>query len=166
MARPKEVIDWKLAEKARKELEKIADQKLCQRLRAIMSSVEHPLKVVAAINGVGPDTIWRWITAFRKSGLEGLKDRAKGHRPSKLSEKCWQEVEGWLLESKDADGKRIHWTLSDLQRHIARQFHVELGMTSLWYQIHKRGFRQKVPRPVHAKGDKKAQAGFKKKRLR
>jgi len=166
MARPKEVIDRKLAEKARIELEKIADHKLCQKLQAIVSSAEYPIKVVAEINGVGPDTIWRWITSFRQRGLEGLKDRPKGHRPPKLSEKQWQEVEGWLMESKDAKGNPIHWTLSDLQMHIARRFGVESGLTSLWYQVHRRGFRQKVPRPVHAKGDKEAQASFKKKRPR
>jgi transposase len=166
MARPKKVIDRKLAEKARIELEKISDHRLCRKLQAIISSAEYPIKVVAEVNGVWPDTIWRWITSFRKKGLEGLKDRAKGHRHSKLSEEQWQQVEDWLLKSKDSEGKPIHWTLFDLQMHIARQFKVKSGLTSLWYQVHKRGFRQKVPRPVHAKGDKKAQADFKKKRRR
>jgi transposase len=166
MARPKEVIDRKLAEKARIELGKITDYRLCQKLRAIVSSLDHPIKVVAQINGVGPDTIWRWIICFRQEGIEGLKDKPKGHRSSKLSEVQWQEVESWLKKSRDAQGNPIHWTLFGLQVHIAKEFKIDSGITSLWYQVHKRNFKLKVPRPVHGKADKEAQAAFKKKRSR
>ena len=52
MARPKEVIDIQLAEKARVELKRITDHKICFRLQGIISSSKYPIHHVASIMGI------------------------------------------------------------------------------------------------------------------
>ena len=162
MARPKELINAKLTAQAKADLQRIKDHKICQRLQAIISSEHHSITTVASINGVGRDTIWRWIKNYRQAGLAGLQDKPKGHRHSKLTEKQWQEVEKWLTESCDSKGEAVHWTLPKLRDQIKRDFGIRISRTSLWYHVHKMGFRQKTPRPVHAKADRQAQEAFKK----
>jgi transposase len=45
---------------------------------------------------------------------------------------------------------------------IETQFGISLGQTATWDLVQQLGFRQKVPRPRHAKADKQAQESFKK----
>jgi transposase len=54
--------------------------------------------------------------------------------------------------------------LEGLSRAIGERFGVTLGTTALWRQVHKMGFRLKVPMPVHAKADQQKQNDFKKNR--
>ena len=84
MARPQEVVNENLVRRAREVLEQISDHQLCVRLQAIISSGNHPIRLVAEITGVNPTTLWRWTKRFKAGGVEGLRDRPKGHNPSKL----------------------------------------------------------------------------------
>ena len=84
MARPQEVVNEDLVRRAREVLEQISDHQLCVRLQAIISSGTHPIRLVAEITGVNPTTLWRWTKRFKAGGVEGLRDRPKGHNPSKL----------------------------------------------------------------------------------
>lgn len=166
MARPKEVIDIQLAEKAKVELRKITDYKICFRLQGIISSSKYPINHVASIMGISRVSLWRWINKFRDEGLGGLRDKPKGHNPSKLGEEERKQIKEWLSEGKDSNGKDIHWTLSKLIDEIERVFSIKVGMTPLWRIVRKLGFRQKVPRPMHAKSDPDVQEAFKKKLLK
>ena len=143
-------------------LSELKDSKVCIRLQAIISSADHPINQVADIIGVTRQTLSRWIRDFQKMGIEGLMDRPKGHRHTKLSVKQLQCVETWIESGKDAKGNDVHWTLSRLQAEIEDLYGVRVGATPLWRQVRKMGFRQKVPRPTHADANREAQAQFKK----
>jgi transposase len=164
MARPKEVIDAALAEKAESALKGLSDSKVCVRLKAITSSARYPISLVSAVFGTNRTTLWRWIKRFASKGLPGLVDESKGHKPRKLNEEQRQQVAGWLEESRNSQGDPIFWTVPKLVLAIEAQFGIVLGKTAAWELVRQLGFRQKVPRPQHAKADKQAQESFKKNR--
>jgi transposase len=162
MARPKAVIDATLAEKAEAALKALPDSKVCIRLKAIISSARHPISLVSSVLGTDRTTLWRWIKRFASQGISGLVDGPKGHKPPKLGAEQRQQVATWLEESRNSQGEPIFWTLPKLMQAIEAEFGISLGKTATWDLVHKLGFKQKVPRPQHAKADKQAQESFKK----
>ena len=162
MARPKEVVDRDLVRKAQVVLEEISDNQICVRLQAIISSGDHPMSLVADIMGVHPTTVWRWSKRFKENGVDGLRDRPKGHNPSKLGSEHRRIIFEWLNKSENAEGDCVHWTIPLLKEEVQRVFGIGMGKTPLWLMVRKLGFRQKVPRPHHAKADREEQEVFKK----
>jgi transposase len=162
MARPKEVFDEDLAIQAKAAMEKLQDHKLCNRLQAIASCANQPVNTVAAVMGVSRHTIWRWAERFRSQGIDGLRDKPKGHNPAKLDEHKRQQIAQWLGTGTNHEGKGVHWTLELLSCEVERIFKIKVSIASLWVMVHSLGFRQKVPRPSHAKADAEEQERFKK----
>jgi transposase len=163
MARPKKWLDEVLGEKARKALEETQDTVLLLRLKAIRRCLDMHILAVARGMGCSRKTLERWIRLFHKGGLEGLKNRPKGHNPSKLTPRQESQLSGWIERSQSPAGKPIHWTLLLLRQAIRERFGVEVGMTPLWLRVRRLGFRQKTPRPSHASANPKKQNAFKKK---
>jgi transposase len=162
MARPKKVVNVALAQEAEQAMKVIPDHQICLRLQAIISSANYPINLVSNIFGTTRQTVWRWIKRFSSKGLAGLKDEAKGHRPPKLNEDQRQQVAKWLAEGKDSHGNPVHWTLAKLAMSLDSEFGVIMKQTPLWRLVRQLGFKQKVPRPYHAKADKSEQESFKK----
>ena len=162
MARPKEVVDRDLVRRAQVVLEQISDNQICVRLQAIISSGDHPMNLVADIMDVHPTTVWRWSKRFKEDGVDGLRDRPKGHNPSKLGSEHRLIIFEWLNKSENAEGDCVHWTIPLLKEEVQRVFGIGMGKTPLWLMVRKLGFRQKVPRPHHAKADREEQEVFKK----
>jgi transposase len=162
MARPKAVIDATLVEKAEAALKDLPNCKVCIRLKAIISSARYPISLVSSVFGTDRTTLWRWIKRFASKGVAGLNDEPKGHKPPKLGVEQRQQVAGWLEEGRNSQGAPVFWTLQKLMLAIEREFGISLGQTATWGLVHQLGFRQKVPRPRHAKADKQAQESFKK----
>lgn len=162
MARPKEIVDERLVEAAKQELLQIKDARLSIKLQAIVSVASYPLKTTAEVLGVHPVKIWRWIKRFHDGGVTGLQDRPKGHNPSKLSAAHRQEMERWLESGTDATGKPVYWTLHQLAEAVHQRFGIQITKTPLWQLVRSLGFRQKVPRPTHAKKDYASRRWFKK----
>jgi transposase len=157
MSRPKEIINEQLAAEAQLELAKHTDHKVCQRLQAVAGSYANPIKQVAAVMSVSSRCVWCWIKAFKERGAAGLQDRPRGQKA---------QVRQWLREGRNRRGQPVRWTLRRLAAEIAEAFGVSISLNPPWKMVHKMGFRQKVPRPRHAKTDPKAQAAFKKNRAR
>ena len=164
MARPKEVVDAALVRRAEEELARTPDHRVALRLQAIVSCGAHPIVTVASVLGTTRQTVWRWIRRFHRDGRAGLIDRPRGHNPSKLSAAQRQEVARWLEAGTDRRGEPIHWTLDQLAEAIREAWGIRLTRTPIWLLARRLGFRQKVPRPAHAKADPEAQADFKKNR--
>jgi transposase len=151
-----------LAKRAKEELRGIANHKVCFSLQAIISSARYPVDVVAPVLGIHRSTIFKWVKQYNEQGIKGLIEKQKGHNPSKLSTQQKKQIIGWLTEGKNANGEAVHWTVAWLIDEVERVFGIRVGKTPLWLFIRKSGFRQKVPRPVHAMADSLAQEAFKK----
>ena len=162
MPRPKEVISVDLVQRAKEALNNVPDHKICLRLQAIISSAQHPLHLVTTILGTSRVSLWRWTKRFSSKGVAGLIDEPKGHKPPKLNQAQRQQVASWLEERRTSQGESIHWTLAKLKTAIFTDFQVHLSQAALWHLVRQMGFKQKVPRPRHAKADNQAQESFKK----
>jgi len=166
MGRHQEVVDVELADRARAELSKHTDARVGMRLQAIVSCARHPLQIVAEIFGVDRRSIWQWAKRFKKEGIDGLRDRARGHRRGRLSTEQQGQLEQWLEHGRNRDGEPVHWTLAKLQAELERVFGVKVSLMAVWKRVRKMGFRQKVPRPRHRRADPEAAQAFKKKSLK
>lgn len=164
MGRPKEVIGHELGEEALIALESIRESNIVIKLQAIVSCARHPVSRVADILGKDRITLWRWITSFRNYGVEGLKEKKRGHNPSKLNDEQKTIVYSWVDKGIDAQGKAVHWTLKKLLSEIEKEFGIQLTKTPLWIMLRSMGFRMKVPRRTHIGADKIKQEEFKKNR--
>ena len=162
MARPKKIIDAALAEEAEFALKGAPEYKIGVRLQAIISSAQYPITLVSKVLRTDRTTLRRWIKRFSAKGIDGLADAPKGHRPGKLMKEQKEKVAQWLEESRDAQGSPIHWTLSKLALAIEAELNLKLGQTAVWRLVRQLGFRQKVPRPRHAKANSHEQEFFKK----
>lgn len=162
MARKQELVDETLRKQAEEALGQIRDGKICQRLQAIISCYSHSPRLVAEVIGRDRSMVWRWVKRFRAEGVEGLRDRPRGHNPAKLGKRERAQIRRWLEGGKNRRGEPVHWTLEKLRAEIAVVFGREVGQTPLWNLVRQLGFRQKVPRPAHEQSDPRAQAAFKK----
>jgi len=162
MARPKELLDEGLAFQAAEELERLSNYKVCIRLKAIMICMNFTISHVSEVMEVNRSTLWNWIKRFKEGGVSALYDKPKGHNAAKLNEEHKSKIAIWLEERIDHKGRPVHWTLEKLLFEIEEVFGIRTSMTSLWNVIRAIGFRQKVPRPYHAKADKNEQERFKK----
>lgn len=162
MARPKRIIDGALAEKAESALKEVPKYKVGVKLQAIISSARYPMTLVSNVMGTDRTTLRRWIKRFASRGIDGLIDAPKGHRQGKLGEDQKQQVAQWLEESQNSQGEPIHWTLAKLALAIETEFGIKMGQTAVWRLVRQLGFRQKVPRPRHAKAEARDQESFKK----
>jgi transposase len=164
MARPKSKIDPKTLENAETELKKLAHSKLSLQLKAIIASSDNTVQEVAKIFKVADRTVFRWVDRFTESGIDGLRDRPKGHLSSKLSQEHLNEIENWILSGKNAAGQSICWTLGRLQNEVETTFEISIGITALWNYLGKMNLVLRKPRPEHASADKQLQSEFKKNR--
>lgn len=163
MAGRRSNVTPELALQANRELENLEEGKVFIRLLAISRAFEMSINDVASFLRIRRETISRWVREYRKNGISGLRDRAKGHYPSKLKDKQKEQISQWLLTQKDSDGNPVHWTIAKLRLEINRVFGISISYTPLRLHLHKMGFVPKVPRPRHIKADQKLQVSFKKK---
>lgn len=164
MGRRQQVVNAELAEQARAALREHKEARIGRRLQAIVSCGAHPLGTVASVLGVSPRTVWQWAKRFKAQGIEGLRDRPRGHRRGRLDAEQVGELERWLEQGRSAEGDPVHWTLAKLQGELERVFKVKLSVQAVWKRVRKLGFRQKVPRPRHRRSDPEAVEAFKKNR--
>ena len=162
MAITKRAINEEIAEKARVALIGIKESQLAIRLQAIISCANHQVETVSSVIGKDRVTVWRWIRAFQENGVAGLIDKPKGHNPSKLNEEQREQIVIWLDTGNNSKGEPTHWTLKNLSQAIEEEYGIKITKTPLWITIQAMGFRQKVPRQIHACADKEKQNAFKK----
>jgi transposase len=163
MSRPKFLITEKEASQAIVEREAIKDWALVERLSAVIAYASHSAREVAQIFGVTAVSVIYWAHAFRKHGVDGLRDGAKGHRKRKLTGANAETVRQWILSSKDIKGKRVHWTLKRLCLEIKEHLGLELACSTLSDTLGEMNLVIKRPRPMHYHYDQKKAEEFKKK---
>jgi len=162
MPRQSRKFTHEIALKAEKEFNKIGEGKLARQLLAIMAFEDNSAEQVAKIFKVSVRTVFRWLDKFIQHGVDGLKDKPKGHYPSKLTDSQWQQVRSWIINRKNSRNEPVQWTLEKIKQEIARTFDVDISLTSISKNLKKKGLAIKRPRPVHYKANKAAQEAFKK----
>ncbi len=84
-----------------------------------------------------------WLARYHKEGIDGLKNRPRSGRPSKLSDQVAVTVRRKLKERKQG------WTTQQVNEMIVKEGNVHYHQIYIYTLLHKWGFKQKVPRKVH-----------------
>lgn len=86
-----------------------------------------------------------WLERFSKEGVDGLRDRPRSGRPSRLPSEAVLRIRRELSE------RRQGWTTKQVGEMIAREGKTSYHYTHVYRLLHRWGFRQKVPRKRHIK---------------
>jgi len=85
-----------------------------------------------------------WLERFSKEGLEGLRDKPRSGRPSKLPVKVVMSIRRRLSESREG------WTTRQVQELVAKMgCGVTYHYTHIYRLLHRWGFKLKAPRRRH-----------------
>jgi transposase len=129
------------------------------RLRAIKSLILGVARsVVAAIYGVDPCTVRRWVAAFNDQGIDGLIDKPRSGRPHKVPPQTVKMCEDLLAHPENAG--RVHWTGVRFHGYLRDNLQIEIGYSTVVRLMHDAGFRLKVPQPWPDRQDEELRKAF------
>jgi transposase len=135
MGRQKSLLNSDLIQLVESDLSEINDSDAVIKLTAIRAAYYHKESDVASIFNIARSTLERWIANYKNLGFDGLKNKSRGHNPSKLSEKEKNKIKEWVLAGKDSTGNQVHWTLKRLIKEISLVFSKEITKTPLWLTL-------------------------------
>jgi putative transposase len=84
-----------------------------------------------------------WLRRYREEGADGLKDKPREGRPSKLSDEVQMEIKMELSSRKQG------WTTDQVAQLIAERGKVKYHFTHVYRLMHRWGFKEKVPQRRH-----------------
>ena len=85
-----------------------------------------------------------WLKRYDKESIEGLKDRTKSGRPSRIIGRDNYQIKKELKESSNQG-----WTTKQAEELIVKKSGIKYHYTHIYRILRKWGFKQKVPRKVH-----------------
>ena len=130
-------------------LKRLPDSKLQLRLLAVVKASEKGISTVSDFFEVHYNTVSVWVRRFNAGGVAALKDKARGHNPSKLSAEHLNEIEQWIETETNQQGEVVHWTLEKLRTEIRQVWGISIAVGPLWGHLQRRGYRHKSVRPRH-----------------
>lgn len=133
------------------------------RLAAVRAYVGHSAEEVGRFFKVRTETVIRWASKFHAHGIDGLSNKATGHRGMKLTGSNAETVRGWLSHDCDAKGNAVHWTLKRLSLEIKNNLGIDISVAALASTLKKMKTTLKRPRPMHDNSSPKQREEFKKK---
>jgi len=122
------------------------DPKIKERLLLIIRVREDkqiPFRVVKEMHRSNNPWALDWLKRYDKEGLEGLRNRTKSGRPSKLTEETSYQIKKELSISIQG------WTTKQAEELIIKKSGIKYHYTHIYRILRKWGFKQKVPRKVH-----------------
>ncbi|MHA1369694.1 MAG: helix-turn-helix domain-containing protein [Promethearchaeota archaeon] len=128
---------------------------------ALMHELKSAPKVAKVIGRVR-NTVWEWVTAFNKDGLEGLRYKKPPGAKSRLTEAEKEQVRSDILAGPRALGYHFsNWDGKSLSQHIKNRFSKKLGPRAVQKLLKRMGFTRQKPDIAYAKADPDAQVQFK-----
>jgi transposase len=130
-------------------LDKCEDVKDHERLLAMRmaASGEFTAAQIAEHMEISRRQFFNWLTALKKDGVAGLLNRKHGGG-------ACPSVTGAILEEFQNGLKQGQWKRAkEIQRWLAGQHRIEMGLPGVYYWLGKLGGVLKVPRKTHAKKD-------------
>lgn len=151
----------------KEEIEKKYDEEknvdMARKYQAIFLLMEGKSKnEVARTVRISKRQLLRWIHAFNKYGIDGLKPIPKPGRPCRLTAEQLQELDADLQKNPRELGYDFSlWDGKKLKYHIEQKFGVEFKVRRLQRMMHDLDYSLQRPRPVPAKADPAKQEAFK-----
>lgn len=152
------------AEDLRRAARQAKDTRQARRLLALALVLEGATRTVAArATGMDRQTLRDWVHRYNDDGIEGLCDKARPGRPSRLSQAQLQEFDALVEAGPDsALHKVVRWRCADLQAELKGRFDVEVSERQVGRILKRLDYRRLSVRPRHPKADEATQSAFKK----
>ncbi len=125
----------------------------------ILNVVYHGMVAAHVARDIHRSKAWacEWLKRYYEEGIEGLKDRTKTGRPSKLSNETSYQIKKELKESNSG------WTTKQVEELVIQESGIKYHYTHIYRILRKWGFKQKIPRKVHVNtASKEEKEAFKK----
>ena len=145
---------------ARKE----GDGKVVARILAIASALDGLTREQAAKQaGMDRQILADWVHRYNAGGVEGLRDKPKGHPKRLLTSGQEAEIKARVLAGPDpkTDGL-VRWRCVDIQTFIADTYKITMHKRTVAKLLTRMGLSHISVRPKHPKSDSDAQETFKK----
>ena len=131
------------------------------RMLAIASVIDGMKREFAARQaGMARSRLHVWIARYNQCGIDGLRDKPKGHARRRLTEKQEQQLIDLINEG--TNGILTRWRCVDLKEEIKTRFNVDYTENSVCKILRRLGFSHMSVRPLHPKADLETQEAFKK----
>jgi transposase len=154
----KDITAAVLRKKARSEKDGLVASRLLG-IANILDGMDRDAAARAA--GMTRQTLRDWVHRYNGEGIEGLRNRPKGHPPRALTLEQEREIDA-LVSQPPKDKTLVRWRCVDVRAEIERKFGVVLHENSVGNLLRRLGFRRLSVRPLHPEGDFEAQEAFKK----
>ena len=113
------------------------------------SSQGQPVQEIARLLSVSERSVWSWFTAWRKEGLDGLRDKPIPGRPSRLSREQAAEMVEVTRQSPASVGLEGQtWNCRLLSEWAGETFHVRLSDEWVRRIMLRHGMRFRRPKLV------------------
>lgn len=129
-----------------------SDERYSFRKRAIsLIKTGEKKKDVALIMGVRPSTVSDWVSLYKFEGVKGLRDTKRGVKSEDkklLSSKQELEIQSMILDTMPDQLKLSYslWTRKAVKELIAREFSVELAITTTGDYLRSWGYSPQKPK--------------------
>jgi len=146
---------WKLYKQER-------DARMARRYHAMALLCDlTPVDEVAELLHVHPDTVLNWIDRYNEGCLENLSPKKSSGRPPKLTRKEVARLKSDILTRPRKLGYKFsNWDGKAIRHHLKEKFGVEMTRNGIYALLHRMNLRLVMPRPRHAKADKKKDLCF------
>jgi transposase len=140
------------------------DRRAAMRMIALAETMDGADRETAARRGDMSDQSLRdAIKRYNAEGIEGLHDRPRMGRPSKLSETQRSELRAIVVKGPDVEAEDLSaYTRDDLIKIVGTKWGVTYDPTSMGRILRGLGLSRQKARPSHPKKDPAAAEAFKK----
>jgi transposase len=111
-------------------------------IRALMLGFSHDQ--VAKLYSTTRRNLARWVERFNNRGIDGLLDRPRSGRPSKITSEKTAAYVDLIRHPELVD--QTHWTGKKFHGYLREALEEEIGYRTVVRWLHEQGFRLKVPR--------------------
>jgi len=132
------------------------------RLLAISHFTEgHSRTQIAKYLKVSRLSVNKWVKAYLDDGIDGLKDKPRSSRPSRLTLDELNRVKAYVTNNAvKSSGGRLQG--KDIQEYIELTFNVIYKKTNIYHLLHELNLSWITTRSMHPKRSEEAQESFKK----
>ena len=150
-------------EELKKLFRKEKNPRLATRIRAVyLALMDKTAPQIAELLGYTRRTIQKWVYAYNRKGIEGLKESRGRGGISKLNADQIQWLRQKIEQGPDEKDGICVFHAVDIQKIIKNRFGVDYHVRSVRKLLKRLGYSYVSSRPEHPKGDQKARETFKK----
>jgi transposase len=107
--------------------------------------------------------VQKWISRYKKGGIEGLRDGQRPGQPTLLTDEQVLILYDEILAGPDPSSPLSRYRISDVQALIKDRFGVEFSLSGTHVLMQRMMLSHIKPRPSHPKNDPQAMEDWKKK---